>query len=54
MVILEGNDQTKRVVLIEFPSLQKAIEWYHSKEYQQIKSLREGAATGSLIAIDGC
>ena len=53
-VILEGDDQTKRVVLIEFPSLQKAKEWYHSKEYQQIKSLREGAATGSLIAIDGC
>jgi len=53
-VIFEGEDQTKRVVLIEFPSLQKAKEWYHSEEYQQIKTLRKGAATGSLIAVDGC
>jgi uncharacterized protein (DUF1330 family) len=43
-----------RVVLIEFPSLQKATDWYHSDEYQQIKRLRAGAAIGSLIAIEGC
>ena len=54
MVMLEGGEQTQRVVLIEFPSLQKAKEWYHSKEYQQIKVLRAGAANGSLIAIEGC
>jgi len=52
--ILEGEEQTKRVVLIEFPSLQKAKEWYYSDEYQQIKILRAGAAIGSLIAIEGC
>jgi len=54
MVILEGDSQNKRVVIIEFPSLQKAKEWYHSEEYQRVKSLRQGAATGSLIALDGC
>lgn len=53
-VILEGQEQAKRVVLIEFPSLKSAKEWYYSKEYQQIKTLRAGAATGSLIAIEGC
>jgi uncharacterized protein (DUF1330 family) len=54
MVIFEGDEQSKRVVLIEFPSLQKVKDWYYSEEYKQIKSLRKGAATGSLIAIDGC
>jgi uncharacterized protein (DUF1330 family) len=54
MAILEGAEQTIRVVLIEFPSLQKARDWYHSDEYQQIKRLRAGAAIGSLIAIEGC
>ncbi len=54
MVALEGGGQAKRVVLIEFPSLQKAKEWYHSAEYQRIKVLREGAAAGSLVAIEGC
>ncbi len=53
-VVLEGEDRKKRVVILEFPSLQKAKDWYHSKEYQQAKSLREGAAKGSLIAIEGC
>jgi uncharacterized protein (DUF1330 family) len=53
-VMFEGEGQTKKVVIIEFPSLEKAKEWYYSKEYQQIKVLRKGAATGSLIAIEGC
>jgi uncharacterized protein (DUF1330 family) len=51
---LEGEERNERVVLIEFPSLQKATEWYNSKEYRQIKALRAGAATGRLIAIEGC
>ncbi|PKN33946.1 MAG: DUF1330 domain-containing protein [Deltaproteobacteria bacterium HGW-Deltaproteobacteria-19] len=54
MVVLEGDDYSKRVVIIEFPSLAKAKEWYSSKEYREIKKLREGAAKGLLIAIEGC
>jgi uncharacterized protein (DUF1330 family) len=53
MVVLEGNDQGRRMVVIEFPSLQKAKEWYYSEEYQRVKSLRQGAATGLLIALEG-
>lgn len=53
-VMLEGSDQLRRVVLIEFPSLQQAKDWYHSPEYQQIKSLRAGAAVGTITAIEGC
>jgi uncharacterized protein (DUF1330 family) len=53
-IMLEGGDESKRTVIIEFPSLQKAREWYDSEEYQRVKSLRQGAATGSILAIDGC
>ena len=53
-ITLEGDDRDTRLVIIEFPSLEKAKEWYRSEEYQRIKPLREGAATGSLIAIEGC
>ena len=53
-ITLEGNDRNTRLVIIEFPSLKKAKEWYHSEEYQQIKALRDGAATGLLVAIEGC
>ncbi len=52
--VLEGEDKERRIVVIEFPSLKKAREWYYSEEYQRIKLLREGAATGSLIALEGC
>ncbi len=53
-VTLEGPENTRRIVIIEFPSLDVAKKWYHSEEYQRIKPLREGAANGSLIAVEGC
>lgn len=52
-ITLEGPEQTHRVVLIEFPSLEKAQEFYNSPEYGEAKNLRIGAATASFIAVDG-
>jgi uncharacterized protein (DUF1330 family) len=53
MITLEGPETTERIVLIEFTSLEKAKEWYHSKEYGEAKKKREGSATASFIAIEG-
>jgi len=53
VVVLEGPEETRRLVILEFPSLAKAKAWYNSKEYQSAKKLRAGASIGSLIAIDG-
>ena len=53
MVTLEGPETTERIVLIEFTSLEKAREWYRSKEYGEAKKKREGAAIASFIAIEG-
>jgi uncharacterized protein (DUF1330 family) len=53
-VKLEGEESLRRIVIIEFPSLQHARDWYRSEEYQRVKALRTGAAIGSLIAIEGC
>jgi uncharacterized protein (DUF1330 family) len=53
MITLEGPEATERIVLIEFASLEKVNEWYHSKEYGEAKEKRERAATGSVIAIEG-
>ena len=52
--VFEGDATKQRVVIIEFPSLEKAEEWYYSEEYQEIKALREGSAIGSLFAVEGC
>lgn len=53
MVTLEGPEETRRLVLIEFPSFEKVKEFYYSQEYQEAKKLRAGAATGQFLVIDG-
>ncbi len=52
-VTLEGPPAKNRVVVIEFPSLEKAEEFYRSAEYTEAKKLREGAATAQFIAVEG-
>ena len=52
-VTLEGPPAENRVVVIEFPSLEKAEEFYRSPEYTEAKKLREGAATAQFIAVEG-
>ena len=37
-VTLEGAIEERRVVLIEFPSLEKAREFYYSPEYKKAKN----------------
>jgi len=50
---VEGDNETNRVVVIEFDSLEKAKAWYHSDEYTEIRKLREHASTGQVIIIEG-
>ena len=52
-ITLEGPPETGRVVVIEFPSLDQAKAFYHSEEYSRAKKLRQGAATGQFLAIEG-
>jgi uncharacterized protein (DUF1330 family) len=52
-VTLEGPPARSRVVVIEFPSLQKAEEFYTSPEYTAARKLREGAATAQFVAVEG-
>ena len=50
----EGEEDNRRLVILEFPSLEQAEKWYRSEEYQKVRELRLGVATGTLIAIEGC
>ena len=53
MVVLEGPDDGLRTVIIEFPSLDQARAFYASPEYAAVKALREGAGTGTFVAVEG-
>jgi uncharacterized protein (DUF1330 family) len=52
-VTFEGPDETRRVVIIEFPSMDDAKAFYSSDEYTEARKLRAGAAEASLIAVEG-
>ena len=51
--VLEGNWHPKRVVVIEFPSMEQAKRWYDSEEYRGPKAVRLKSSKGSLVLVDG-
>ena len=52
-VTFEGPEEKWRIVVVEFPDLEKAKEFYYSPEYTDAKKIREGAALAQFVAIDG-
>ena len=50
---LEGGWAPKRLVVLEFPTMQKALGWYRSAEYAPLIKLRQRASRGRLIAVEG-
>lgn len=50
---LEGEWPHGRMVMIEFPSVEKAKEWYNSSAYQQALKIRQAASTGRILLIEG-
>ena len=49
--VMEGEWNYDRMVLLEFPSKEIAIEWYNSKEYQKAKKIRENAASANFFIV---
>ena len=43
----------QRNVVIEFPSLQHALDCYHSEGYQAAAEFRRQAATGEIVVVEG-
>lgn len=51
--LLEGERMASRMVLIEFPSHDRAVEFYNSPEYTAARNVREGAAITTFVAMEG-
>ncbi len=51
--VLEGDWKPGRVVVLEFPDMEKAKAWYHSPEYTEAKKIRFEASTGKMILVEG-
>jgi uncharacterized protein (DUF1330 family) len=51
--VLEGDWRPKKLTVIEFPSKERAKEFYRSTEFQKIVGLRHRSARTNLVLVDG-
>ena len=50
---LEGTWSPKRLVILEFPSVERAKAWWGSTEYADAKALRQATARTQMIVVEG-
>jgi uncharacterized protein (DUF1330 family) len=50
---MEGGWSPKRVVVLEFPTMEQALKWYRSDDYAPLIKLRQKASRGKLIIVEG-
>ena len=51
--VLEGSFHPKRLVLLEFTSMERAKQWYDSEEYGAAKAIRHRSAKTDAILVEG-
>ena len=52
-VQLEGDWVPRRVVVVEFPTLDAAKTFFDSPEYRAAREVRKGAANMNIVAVAG-
>lgn len=50
---VEGDWSPTFPVIIEFPSLEQAYDWYNSDDYAGLKALRLAASEANAVFIEG-
>ncbi len=50
---LEGDWNPERLVVLEFPSVERAREWWNSPEYSKAKAIRQKAASTKMLVVEG-
>jgi uncharacterized protein (DUF1330 family) len=50
---LEGGWQPGRLVVLEFPSVARAREWWDSPAYRPARDLRQQCARTEMIVVEG-
>ncbi len=51
--VLEGEPEDRRIVLVEFPSMEAARTFYDSPEYREARAARDGAAVMEMLIVEG-
>jgi uncharacterized protein (DUF1330 family) len=51
--VLEGGWKPKRIVVLEFPTIERAKEWLNCPEYAEPRNLRHKTAKTNMLVIEG-
>lgn len=51
--VVEGEWPAERIVVLEFPSLDAAREWYRDPDYQELIPLRHQATESRVLLVEG-
>jgi uncharacterized protein (DUF1330 family) len=50
---LEGNWNPKRIVVLQFESMQRAKDWLNCAEYREPRKMRHRTAKTKMIVVEG-
>lgn len=50
---LEGDWNPKRIVVLQFDSIQRAKEWLNSEEYREPRKMRHRTARTRMVVVEG-
>jgi uncharacterized protein (DUF1330 family) len=50
---VEGNWNSSRFLVIEFPDMDRIRTWYDSPEYRQAREIREGKVEMGMLFVEG-
>ena len=50
---VEGDWAPKRLVVLEFESLERLKSWYESEDYRPVKAMRHKSAVTNAVMVDG-
>ena len=50
---LEGDWKPKRIVVLQFPSMDRAKEWFNCEEYRAICEIRYRTAKTKIVLVEG-
>ena len=51
--VLEGDWQPKRIVVLEFASMNAAKDWLNCEEYREPRKMRHRTAKTNMILVEG-
>ena len=51
-VTMEGDWKPQRIVVAEFPSVERAQEWWESEGYDKAKKIRHASADTKMIIVE--